>query len=245
MKEFYELKEKFIKIKNIGFIKSLRKGSTGIGYTFETLLGKKEDQETTPDFKGIEIKCKAKYTKYDLGLFTYNPKRDDILATQYLFQKYSYHLNDNINMYRLFSRKIYADYKYELNNYSFKLKVNYSLKKIYIESYYKDQFCENVCYWNFNDLEERLMTKLKKLAIVYGYVYKIFDQTFYKYNSISFYKFKNFNKFLYLIEKGDIYIVVHLREDVNKLGDYIIKNNGFSFRIKNNCVEKLFDRINI
>ena len=37
---------------------SLRSGSTGIGYTFETLLGIEENNDQTADFRGIEIKCK-------------------------------------------------------------------------------------------------------------------------------------------------------------------------------------------
>ena len=41
--EFEEFKKIFEKVKNKGWIKSLRKGDTGIGYTFETLIGKKEE----------------------------------------------------------------------------------------------------------------------------------------------------------------------------------------------------------
>lgn len=34
-----EFKQKFQELKNKGFIKSLRKGPTGVGFTFETLVG--------------------------------------------------------------------------------------------------------------------------------------------------------------------------------------------------------------
>ena len=40
-----------------GFVPSLRSGSTGIGYTLETLLGIKANASKSPDFKGIEIKA--------------------------------------------------------------------------------------------------------------------------------------------------------------------------------------------
>ena len=36
-----ELKKEFDRIKKLNYIKSLRKGSTGVGYTFETLINKK------------------------------------------------------------------------------------------------------------------------------------------------------------------------------------------------------------
>ena len=36
-----KLKKEFIKIKEMGYVKSTRKGFTGIGKTFEDLIGKK------------------------------------------------------------------------------------------------------------------------------------------------------------------------------------------------------------
>ena len=54
MKEdFISLKKEFRRIKNMGLIETMRKGGSGIGYTLETLLNKKEDQECKPDFKSI------------------------------------------------------------------------------------------------------------------------------------------------------------------------------------------------
>ena len=48
--------EIFKQIKEKGWIQSKRKGPTGIGYTFEELLGKQEDNMPIADFQGIEIK---------------------------------------------------------------------------------------------------------------------------------------------------------------------------------------------
>lgn len=54
-----ELLGKFDEVKERGWIETLRTGDTGIGYTFETLLGIKENNDQTADFKGIELKCKG------------------------------------------------------------------------------------------------------------------------------------------------------------------------------------------
>jgi hypothetical protein len=54
------LLDKFDGIRNRGWIPTLRLGDTGIGYTFETLLGIRENNDQIADFKGIEIKCKGK-----------------------------------------------------------------------------------------------------------------------------------------------------------------------------------------
>ena len=52
-----EFSEKFRQIKEMGFVPSLRKGPTGIGYTLETLLGIDENNDTSPDIEGAELKA--------------------------------------------------------------------------------------------------------------------------------------------------------------------------------------------
>ena len=53
-----ELLEKCRQINKKGFIKTMRVGDTGVGYTLETLLGIKANSNKSPDYKGIEIKTK-------------------------------------------------------------------------------------------------------------------------------------------------------------------------------------------
>ncbi|WP_147384827.1 MvaI/BcnI family restriction endonuclease [Nocardioides cavernaquae] len=50
--------DEFDRVEAMGFIRSLRVGTTGVGYTFETLLGIEENNDQTADFRGIEIKTK-------------------------------------------------------------------------------------------------------------------------------------------------------------------------------------------
>ena len=54
-----ELLAKFDEVRELEWIDSMRDGDNGIGYTFETLVGIKENNNQTADFKGIEIKCKG------------------------------------------------------------------------------------------------------------------------------------------------------------------------------------------
>lgn len=49
--------EKFTLLKKKGFVKSLRKGPTGIGHTLEQKLGMKENNIALPDIKGVELKA--------------------------------------------------------------------------------------------------------------------------------------------------------------------------------------------
>jgi hypothetical protein len=69
-----EFSEKFEEIKKRGFVPSLRKGPTGIGYTLETLLGIKENNNDAPDIEGVELKAHRQNSNNLITLFTFNNK---------------------------------------------------------------------------------------------------------------------------------------------------------------------------
>jgi hypothetical protein len=69
---------KFIKnfkiLKSKGFVKTRRKGPTGIGYTLEQELGIKENNIALPDIKGAELKAHRYGSNSMITLFTFNSK---------------------------------------------------------------------------------------------------------------------------------------------------------------------------
>jgi len=68
-----EVISKLEEIKNKGFVPTLRHGSTGVGYTFETLFGVKENNIPIPDIGGrVEIKTIRKDSQSLITLFTFN-----------------------------------------------------------------------------------------------------------------------------------------------------------------------------
>jgi hypothetical protein len=69
-----DFSEKFREIKEMGFVPSLRKGATGIGYTLETLLGISENNSATPDIEGAELKAHRSNSTNMITLFTFNSK---------------------------------------------------------------------------------------------------------------------------------------------------------------------------
>ena len=69
-----EFKEKFYELKDKGYVKSLRRGPTGIGYTLETYLGIKENNLALPDISGVEIKAHRSKSNNLITLFTFNRK---------------------------------------------------------------------------------------------------------------------------------------------------------------------------
>lgn len=58
-----EIRKKLTAIKKMGFVKTLRKGPTGIGYTLETLLEIDENNISSPDFGEIELKAQRYINK--------------------------------------------------------------------------------------------------------------------------------------------------------------------------------------
>jgi hypothetical protein len=52
-----ELIIKLKRISSMGFVDSMRSGSTGVGFTLETLLGIEANSNTAPDYFGIELKA--------------------------------------------------------------------------------------------------------------------------------------------------------------------------------------------
>jgi len=69
-----EFAEKFKKIKKKGFVPSMRKGPTGIGYTLETLLNIGENNNAHPDIEGAELKAHRTKGNSMITLFTFNNK---------------------------------------------------------------------------------------------------------------------------------------------------------------------------
>ena len=68
-----ELTKKLMEISKLGYVKSLRKGNTGIGYTFEYLIGLDETNIPIPDIGGrVEIKTSRKDSSSLVTLFTFN-----------------------------------------------------------------------------------------------------------------------------------------------------------------------------
>ena len=70
---FEELKTKFEKIQNMGWIKSCCKGLGGIGNTLEELIGVNRNDFEIPDYFGIEIKTKRAYSISHTCLFSCVP----------------------------------------------------------------------------------------------------------------------------------------------------------------------------
>ena len=69
-----EAGNKLSEIKKMGYVRTLRRGSTGIGKTLETLLEIAENNISAPDLGKIELKAQRDNHKGMTTLFTFNRK---------------------------------------------------------------------------------------------------------------------------------------------------------------------------
>jgi len=69
-----EFKQKFIELRNKGFVRSTRKGPTEIGHTLESYLGITENNIALSDISGAELKAHRINSNNLITLFTFNNK---------------------------------------------------------------------------------------------------------------------------------------------------------------------------
>lgn len=238
-----KLKKIFNRIKNMELSESLRSGTTGLGYTFETLIGKREDNKTDPDFLGIEIKTKLGYTKSPLTLFTLVPLKENKSSIKFILNNFGY--PDKNKKLRSFRGNVFCNFNNIIaNKYIFKLCINKKNQKLELIIYnLYMQKINNEIYWDLSEIKKRLFTKLNYLALIKGYPYIRNNQKFYKYTYLSIYKVKNFETFLKLIEEDKIFIVfnIGMHKSADRFGQ--ICDRGTAFRIKQEYLEELFDKI--
>lgn len=221
----------------MGYVKSTREGVTGVGKTFEDLIGKAEDTEGIPDYHGIEIKTKLGYSKSYTTLFNSTP--EDELETQRLSKKYGYPdkiLKDK----KVLNISITKTPTLVANKYYFNLKVDYEKRQLILVI--KDRYghlLEDRVYWR------KLNTKLQYVALINAWPTTRNNMTYYKYYKINFYKLKSFDKFIELIDKDVIRISLKIgvyRDGVKK---GLPHDRGTSFELRTFDFYQLFEHIYI
>lgn len=230
----------FLKIRKLGWIKSLRKGSTGIGYTFETLLGKKEENFELPDYKSVEIKVKRRFSKGFITLFNATPD-NSFFVMQKIYDKYGFPESEN-SKNKVFMGSIYSKKITKLGKYKFSLLVDWRNKCVRLLVFNGFLFLINdEVSWSFDLLEEKLNRKLKCLALVKTDIKTENGEDYFRYSYIRFYNLKNFQVFLKLIDEGIIRITfkVNLNKSGKKMG--MMHDHGTGFDINEKDLLKLYE----
>ncbi|KAA6329404.1 hypothetical protein EZS27_021787 [termite gut metagenome] len=147
-----EFTENFKKIREFGFVPTLRKGPTGIGYTLETLLGIRENNDAHPDIEGAELKAHRTKGNSMITLFTFNNKVWKMLPLEAVKKYGSLDKDGRQGLYYTMSLKpnsagLFLDVQ----------KTEISVRHI---------SGEVIATWQLNDLADRFIQKIPALLFV-------------------------------------------------------------------------------
>ena len=241
---FLLLNNRFNFIRSKGWIRSLRKGPTGIGYTFESLIGKMEDADSLPDFNGIEIKTHRKFSKSYIGLFNYNPIGESSYELMRIYDNYGYRSIKNRNI-KVLNTSVYCDCVCDVGiNYKFSLSIDYEQEKVFLVVFDRiGNFIEKKSFWSFSVLRDKLYNKMHYLAYIEASSNFVDSIEYFKYDSIRFYSLKGFDEFIDLLSRGKIRVTfkVGVYSSGDRCGE--IYSHGTSFGIKSCDLPLLYDSV--
>ena len=214
-------------IKEMGWVKNQRPGNAGgVGNTLEDLLDVAENNLQLPDFGDWELKSQRAETGSLLTLFHSEPKpRNARIVPQILLLLYGWPHQDAGTLYptneRSFRQTINAA---SYSARGFKVNIDWNAECIFVSFDYQmidnryDEWrrfikdgvgTEDIDpnpYWTFADISQKLNTKLNNLMYVKAETRYISGNEYFKYNEIEAYVDPTLEKFLNLVESGEIYV---------------------------------------
>ena len=100
-------------------------------------------------------------------------------------------------------------------------------------------------YWSFKELKSRLQHKLNYLCVILTKSRIINNIDYFKYDSLNFYKLKDFINFLKLINKGKVKVTFKLSyyQKQDRYGEFYDK--GTSFDLSYESLDELFERLDV
>ena len=225
-----ELKKIFKK----GFIKSLRSNNTGIGYTLETILGIKENNDAEPDFlfenTPIELKSQREHTSSNITIFTLEPPRRtkaDFMDLK-LLKKFGYIREGRKNLYVTMQMD-------KFNPQGFKLKLDDSENLLIIHK-------EAGIIWTYpiDYIFAKIKKKLShKVLLVTAESKETEEGEFFHYKKGDLFSEVTEKGFIELIKSNSLVVEFRMHIGV-KEGREWARNHGTGFRLNLRHLDKLF-----
>ena len=237
----YTLEEfinRFVQIKNMGWITTHRAGRTGIGKTLEDLLGIAENNIQGPDFGEYELKSSRKNSNSMLTLITKSP--DTRSANSILRLKYGYSSNAYDNGEKVLHSTLNAVTFTPISNTGHCLKVTSVGDKIYIE----DEDGLTDIYWSVDILKRQLDRKLGNRFIYVKADSRGFgaDEQF-LFESAYLVEGFSSEKIIDLLNSGSIYVDLRIGQYHSGRNAGKTHDHGTGLRIKEKDQPLLFENI--
>lgn len=227
-----EFLKKFDELSAKGFVPSLRSGSTGIGYTLETMLGIAENNSPGGDFMGMELKAfRDDDLRMDdaekMNLFLKEPTWVDGRSHAERVRNYGYVDDDG-------RQAMYSTVKIKRNSHGWAFRIARKQRRVYMR--FDD---EDVAFWTFDTLKKRLVEKHSEAVFVAAHARGAGKQEEFHYYSVTWCRDPSLDAFVDLIEAGDV--MLELRMHTKASGS--VRNHGSAFRIKQNKIPILYGNV--
>jgi hypothetical protein len=219
-----EFKNKFQQLKSQGFVPSIRKGPTGIGYTFETLLGLKENNLAIPDIENIEIKAHRDNSNSMITLFTFNKKAWKINPLEAIKKYGSYDSNGRLGMY----------YTMSLTPNSAGLFLNVTDKEIFVQH----TSGEIITTWELVTLAERFRQKIPALLFISAHTEERVGKEYFHFYRAQLMRETSPELLADLFKTGDLLVDLRLHDQKTRA-----RNHGTGFRTYEDKLPSLFQKI--
>ncbi|MBI3036143.1 MvaI/BcnI restriction endonuclease family protein [Candidatus Woesearchaeota archaeon] len=236
-------KRDFLAIKQKGFVPSTRTHDTGIGKTFEDLVGIHENNNYLADYKDeLEIKSSRDLSESMVTLFTKSPSHP-LKANSFIREHYGKPDSDFTAVKIVHSTVSATNFNTFENKWGFKINVSEQLGLIslIIKNLKTAEVNDSQIYFTFDDLKERVEKKCKHVAYVSAEPKKENGKEFFKFNKAVLLSGLTFQKFVDCVKKG--LIVYDIRLGIYRSGKMKGKphDHGSGFRVLKRNVDKVFD----
>lgn len=222
-----EFKERFIEIKNMGWIKTHRAGTTGIGKTLEDLLGIHENNIQGPDFGRYELKSMRKNANSMLTLITKSPD-EPTGANTLLRLNYGYSSNAYDNDEKVLHSTLSATKFTKISNTGHSLKVSCTSDKINII----DENNTIVASWLISNLKAVMDKKLSdQFVFVRASSRGIGENEEFLFDEAYLLDGFNSQAIIDLVNKGEIYVDLRIGQYHNGKNKGKTHDHGTGFRI--------------
>lgn len=216
---YKELIQKIKAIKEKGYIKTHRTGTTGVGKTLEDLLGIKENNIPGPNATMIELKSARKNVSSMLTLFTKSPLPKK--ANSVLLQKYGYPSTKGNQRKELHTTVNAKEFNQLKNKTGFRIDIQDEKINLITPTN------EILGYWDKNTLKNSFEKKLPKLLYIKAETKgKGSDEEFW-FNEGWLLSDFNFDNFLKLLQEK--IILVDIR--IGQYPDGRTHDHGTGFRV--------------
>ena len=233
--------ERFLQVRNLGFVKSRRKNNTGIGKTFEDYIGVVENNIDEPDLFGYEIKSHREETASYITLFTKSPNFPS-RANSYLKDRFGVPYDDNPALKKLHTSMFASRFNTFGSGLSFRL-VNDRMRgivKIGVYDVVSKELIDDSVGYTYDCLEKVLKKKLKDLFYVTAERKFIDEDEYFFFSKAEIYSNPSIDKFLELLDRG--LIMFDIRIGSYKSGRNVGKahDHGSGFHILESNLRLLF-----